>query len=317
LHGWPLEVGARLADVWGMNQQMSPAKAKAAGILPAATQAGPVTLRVAEAERSLAWYRDMIGLELIERTPERLVLGAGGKPFLFLDVKPGTTPRVEETTGLYHLAILVPDRASLAAVLARIAARGVRLGASDHLVSEALYIWDPDGNGNEVYRDRPREEWKWENGTVRMATDPLNLQGLLADLEPGAEKKSVPAATRMGHVHLQVGDIDKAQHHYGDLFGLVRTAGRQGALFMSAGGYHHHLGCNIWHSHNAPRAPATAAGLVEFTIEVPNAEALEVAKQRFAAGGVATEPVPGGFLVRDPWNIAMHVLVAGAGGWQA
>jgi catechol 2,3-dioxygenase-like lactoylglutathione lyase family enzyme len=144
-----------------MNQQMSPVKAKAAGLLPAATQVGPVTLRVAEAERSLAWYRDMIGLELIERTPERLVLGAGGKPFLILEVKPGTAPRIEETTGLYHLAILVPDRPALAAVLARIAAARVQLGASDHLVSEALYIWDPDGNGNEVYRDRPRAEWTW------------------------------------------------------------------------------------------------------------------------------------------------------------
>ena len=295
---------------------MSPAKTNAAGILPAATQVGPVTLRVAEAERSLAWYRDMIGLELIERTPERLVLGAGGKPFLILDVKPGTTPRIEETTGLYHLAILVPDRASLAAVLSRIAARGVRLGASDHLVSEALYLWDPDGNGNEVYRDRPREEWKWENGTVRMATDPLNLQGLLADLEPGAEKKSVPAATRMGHVHLQVGDIEKAQHHYGDLFGLVRTAGRQGALFMAAGGYHHHLGCNIWHSRNAQRAPASTAGLVEFTVEVPDGAAVEAAAKRFHDNGVATESVAGGFLVRDPWSIAMRVLVAGAGGRQ-
>ncbi len=285
--------------------------------MPAATQVGPVTLRVAEAERSIAWYRDMIGLELIERSKDRLVLGAGGKAFLFLDVKPGIAPRIEETTGLYHLAILVPDRPTLAGVLARIAARGVRLGASDHLVSEALYIWDPDGNGNEVYRDRPREEWKWENGTVRMATDPLNLQGLLADLAPGAEKKSVPAATRMGHVHLQVGDIDKALHHYADLFGLVRTAGRQGALFMSAGSYHHHLGCNIWHSHNAPRAPLSAAGLVEFTVELPDAAAAEAAAKRFHDGGVATETVPGGFLVRDPWSIAMRVLVAGASGSRA
>jgi catechol 2,3-dioxygenase len=300
-----------------MNQQMSPVKAKTADLLPAATQVGPVTLRVDEAERSIAWYRDMIGLELIERSKDRLVLGAGGKAFLFLDVKPGIAPRIEETTGLYHLAILVPDRPALAGVLARIAARGVRLGASDHLVSEALYIWDPDGNGNEVYRDRPREEWKWENGTVRMATDPLNLQGLLADLVPGAEKKSVPAATRMGHVHLQVGDIDKAQHHYGDLFGLVRTAGRQGALFMSAGGYHHHLGCNIWHSHDAPRGPLSAAGLVEFTVELPNAAAVEAAAKRFHDGGVATESVAGGFLVRDPWSIAMRVLVAGAGGLRA
>ena len=217
------------------------------------------------------------------------MLGAGGKPLLFLEVKPGIAPRIEETTGLYHLAILVPDRPALAAVLARIAAARVRLGASDHLVSEALYIWDPDGNGNEVYRDRPRAEWTWENGEVRMATIPLDLRNLLSDLKPGAETKPVPAATRMGHVHLQVGDLDQAQHHYGDLFGLVRTAGRQGALFMSAGGYHHHLGCNTWHSRNAPRAPENTAGLVEFTVELPNAAAAEAAAKRFQAGGVATE----------------------------
>ena len=307
-------MGARLADVWGMNQQISPAKAKAAGLLPAATQVGPVTLRVAEAERSIAWYRDMIGLELIERTKDRLVLGAGGKPFLILDVKPGIAPRIEETTGLYHLAILVPDRPALAAVLARIAAARVRLGASDHLVSEALYIWDPDGNGNEVYRDRSRDEWTWENGAVRMATIPLDLRNLLSDLTPGAENKPVPAATRMGHVHLQVGDIDKAQHHYADLLGFVRTAGRQGALFMSAGGYHHHLGCNIWHSRNAPRAPEGTAGLVEFTVELPDAADVEAAAKRFQAGGIATETVAGGFVVHDPWSIAMRVLVAGAGG---
>ena len=300
-------------DLVNMSTHTVPASTEhAAEILPAGTQAGPVTLRVAEAERSLAWYRDMIGLELIERTPQRLALGAGGKPFLFLDVQPGIAPRIEETTGLYHLAILVPDRAALAAVLARIAAARVRLGASDHLVSEALYIWDPDGNGNEVYRDRPRAEWTWENGVVRMATIPLDLRNLLSDLAPGAENKPVPAATRMGHVHLQVGDLDKAQHHYADLFGFVRTAGRQGALFMSAGGYHHHLGCNIWHSHHAPPAPVTTAGLVEFTVEIPNAAAMEAAAKRFQAGGVATESVAGGFLVRDPWSIAMRVLAAGA-----
>ncbi len=291
---------------------MSPAKGKAAGLLPAATRVGPVTLRGAEAERSIAWYRDIIGLELIERTAERLAFGAGGKPFLLLDVQPGIAPRPEAATGLYHVAILVPDRASLGGVLARIGASRIRLGASDHLVSEALYIWDPDNNGVEVYCDRPRDKWIWENGEVRMATIPLDLRELAAfGLAAGAEMKPLPASTRIGHMHLQVGDIDKAQHFYGDLFGLVRTAGRQGALFLSAGGYHHHLGCNIWHSHNAPRAPVSAAGLVEFTIEVLSAEALEAAKQRFAAGGVATEPVPGGFLVRDPWSIAMRVLVAG------
>jgi catechol 2,3-dioxygenase len=278
-------------------------------ILPTATQVGPVTLRVADADRSLAWYRDMIGLEVIEQTRERIALGAGGKAFLFLDVKPGTTPRPEETTGLYHFAILVPDRPALAAVLARIAQAGVRLGASDHLVSEALYIWDPDGNGNEVYRDRARTEWTWENGFVKMATIPLDLRNLIGDLKPGAEKQPVPAATRMGHVHLQVGDLAEAKQFYGDLFGFRQTAGRGGAIFLSAGGYHHHLGCNVWHSDHRPRPPADAAGLEEFTVELPDAASLAAAKARFAAAGVATEPADGGFRVGDPWGIAMRVVL--------
>jgi catechol 2,3-dioxygenase len=295
-----------------MSTRIAPAPIEiAASALPAATQVGPVTLRVAEAERSLAWYRDMIGLELIERTRERIALGAGGKPCLFLEVRPGTTPRPEESTGLYHFAILVPDRPALAAVLARIARAGARLGASDHLVSEALYIWDPDGNGNEIYRDRPRQEWTWENGSVQMATIPLDLRNLIADLTPGAEKQPVPAATRMGHVHLQVGDLAEAKRFYGDIFGFQRTAGRGGALFMSAGGYHHHLGCNVWHSLGRPRPPANAAGLEEFTVELPNEASLTAAKARFEAAGVATERADGGFRVRDPWGIVMRVVVAG------
>src|SRR3972149_2069023 len=161
-------------DLFAMTTANAPAANAAPAILPAGTDIGAVTLRVSDADRSLAWYRDMMGMELVERTPGRLSLGAGGNAFLFLDVRPDATPRVEETTGLYHVAILMPDRASLGGVLARIAAAGVRLGASDHLVSEALYIWDPDNNGLEIYRDRPRSEWHWENGRVSMATDPLD-----------------------------------------------------------------------------------------------------------------------------------------------
>jgi catechol 2,3-dioxygenase len=293
-----------------MSTRTAPAPHRpATEILPAATQVGPVTLRVADAERSLAWYRDMIGLEEIERKRERIALGAGGEAFLFLDVKPGATPRPEDTTGLYHFAILVPDRPALAAVLARIARAGARLGASDHLVSEALYIWDPDGNGNEVYRDRPRAEWNWENGFVKMATIPLDLRNLLGDLKPGAEKEPVPAATRMGHVHLQVGDLAEARRFYGDVFGFTQTSGRGGAIFLSAGGYHHHLGCNIWHSDHRPRPPADAAGLEEFTVELPDVASLAAAKARFAAAGVATTPSEHGFCVRDPWGIVMRVVV--------
>jgi catechol 2,3-dioxygenase len=288
----------------------APSKSSQA-LLPAATAIGAVTLRVADAQRSLRWYRDMLGLELIEQSPERLVLGAGGQPFLDLEVRPGATPRDENTTGLYHVAILVPDRPSLGGVLARIAAAGVRLGASDHLVSEALYIWDEDNNGLEIYRDRPRDEWKWDGHEVRMATDPLDLRNLgQAAIAAGKEREPMPAGTRIGHVHLQVGDIAKAGAFYCDVLGFEKTAGRHGALFVSAGRYHHHIGMNIWHSRNAPPPSANAAGLVIFEIVVPDRAALASAKARLEAAGVETEKDGDGLRFQDPWRTAVRIIPA-------
>jgi catechol 2,3-dioxygenase len=296
-----------------MSIRTAPAPARSGALLPAETQVGTVTIRVADAERSLAFYRDMIGLHVIERTRTRIALGAGGRAFLFLEVRPDTTPRPDETTGLYHFAILVPDRPSLGGVLARIMASRIRLGASDHLVSEALYIWDPDNNGVEVYRDRPREQWVWEQGAVRMATLPMDRQSVLSEgLAAGTEREPLPVDTRMGHVHLQVGDLAEAKHFYGDLFGFEQTSGRGGAIFLSAGGYHHHLGCNIWHSDGRPRPPKDAAGLEEFTVELPDADSVAAARVRFEGAGVSTEPASSGFRVRDPWGIAMRVLLADA-----
>jgi catechol 2,3-dioxygenase len=253
----------------------------------------------------------MLGMELIERTPGRVVLGAGGTPFLDLDVQPGAPPRDENTTGLYHVAILVPDRPTLGGVLARIGAAGVRLGASDHLVSEALYIWDEDNNGLEIYRDRPRAEWQWSGREVRMATDPLDLRNLAQDgLAAGKEREPMPAGTRIGHVHLQVGDIAEAERFYCDVLGFERTAGRHGALFVSAGGYHHHIGANIWHSRNAaPPAPG-AAGLVEFEIVVPDQAALAAAKARLEAAGFATTQDRDGLRFRNPWQTATRIRAA-------
>jgi catechol 2,3-dioxygenase len=285
----------------------APATAALRSILPAATTIGTATLRVADADRSLRWYRDMMGLELIERMSDRILLGAGGKTLLTLEVRPDAPPRDESTTGLYHIAILVPDRPSLAGVLARIAAAGVRLGASDHLVSEALYIWDPDNNGLEIYRDRRRDEWTWDGKRVRMATDPLDLRNLLAD-SAGRERAPMPAGTRVGHVHLQVGDLAKAKTFYCDVLGFEQTAGRGGALFVSAGGYHHHVGLNTWHSLNGPPPAENAAGLVIFEIVVPDRAALLPLKDRLRAAGYATVDDGDGFRVRDPWGTAIRVL---------
>jgi catechol 2,3-dioxygenase len=279
--------------------------------LPAATTIGTATLRVAEADRSLRWYVDMMGLQLLDRSTDRLVLGAGGKPVLNLEVRPGAPARDENTTGLYHVAILVPDRPSLAGVLTRIAKAGVRLGASDHLVSEALYIWDHDNNGLEIYRDRPRSEWSWDGKAVRMATDPLDLRNLAAEVVGTAkEREPMPAGTRMGHVHLQVGDLATARKFYCDVLGFEQTAGRGGALFVSAGGYHHHVGLNTWHSLNGPPPAEGAAGIVVFEIVLPDRAALLDLKSRVQAAGHAVTDRDDALFLRDPWGIAIRVLAA-------
>jgi catechol 2,3-dioxygenase len=277
--------------------------APASALLPAGTAVGSATLRVAEAERSLGLYHDILGLSVIERSKQRIALGgAGGKPFLILEISPGAPPRpLEGFTGLYHVAILVPDRATLGGALARILDARLRLGSADHKVSEALYIYDPDGNGLELYRDRPSEQWDWRNGRLRMGTDPLDLKSLRAE-GVGQESKPLPAATRIGHVHLQVADLDDARRFYCDVLGFEQTAGRGGALFVSAGGYHHHVGLNVWDSLNAPQPPASMAGLVEFVIALPDAAALAATRTRIEAAGGATEPAGRDLLVRDPWQ---------------
>jgi catechol 2,3-dioxygenase len=293
-----------------MTAKRAPLFAKApVAILPAATQLGPVTLRVADAERSLAWYRDLLGFEAIERTQDRIALGAGGKPFLFLELRPGAPPRPQRATGLYHVAILLPDRAALGGRLARLIEARVRLGAADHEVSEAIYIWDPDGNGLELYRDRPRASWTWENGQVRLPNDPLDFAGLIAEPNVSALAAApMPTGTHIGHVHLQVGDLDTAERFYCDVLGFVVTRRlHDGALFVSAGGYHHHVALNVWESRNGPLPPEHAAGLVEFVVDLPDRAAVAATRARFEAAGLSPESDGEGFLVRDPWQNALRV----------
>jgi catechol 2,3-dioxygenase len=312
---WFLLGGGALAQgraSYNVPHMVSAAATKSA-ILPAGTHIGTVTLRVSDAERAIRWYGDMMGMELVDRTPERLSFGAGGKAFLFLDVRPDAPRRIEDTTGLYHIAILVPDRASLGGVLARIAEKGVRLGASDHLVSEALYIWDPDNNGLEIYRDRPRAEWHWKNGRVAMATDPLDRRSVAEEgVKAGAHLRSMPAGTKIGHVHLQVGDLEKAVYFYTEVVGFEQTSGRGSAAFVSAGGYHHHLGMNVWHSLGAGPPEENACGLVEYEIVVPDRAALTAAKARLESAGFKTSGNADSFRFQDPWKITARVLVAPA-----
>lgn len=243
--------------------------------LPGDAHIGLVSLTVRDLERSVPFYRDVLGLVELGMAGEGVAargvrLGpAGGRVLIELHEDTSAIPKPRRTSGLYHFAILVPSRAALGRSLRRLSNQRYPLtGASDHLVSEALYLDDPDGLGIEIYRDRPRAEWPVSNGQLLMATDPLDLQGVFD--EPGAETPwpGLEAGTVIGHVHLHVPDLDAAERFYCDGIGFEPTVrGYPGALFVAAGGYHHHLGLNTWTGIGAPPPPENAVGLRAFTIE--------------------------------------------------
>lgn len=275
--------------------------------LPDATKIGSATLRVADEKRALALYCDILGLKVAARENGRIALGSGGAPFLFLEIAPGSTPRPRRgLAGLFHVAILLPDRAALGSAITRLANAGIRLGAADHNVSEAIYLYDEDGNGLEIYRDRPRADWPWQNGLVQMANKPLDFEGILAEGGKEEPDEHMPAGTRIGHVHLQVGDLAIAEKFYVGTLGFAKTATMPGALFAAAGGYHHHIAANIWDSRDAPSPPADMAGLAEFTVEIPST-AIAALKQRIEENGGTAEADGSGFLIRDPWRTQIRI----------
>jgi catechol 2,3-dioxygenase len=233
---------------------------------------GSVELRVADLERARRFYTEAIGLEVVSEEP--LALGAGGRPLVVLrEADPGT-PAPPSTVGLFHLAILHPSRPELARAIHRLAEKGVRLdGASDHEVSEALYLHDPDWNGIELYRDRPKEDWP-ENpdGSVGMVTLPLDVQALIAEAEP-VDGRPVHPETVMGHVHLRVSDLERSVAFYRDELGMnLRARYGDQAAFLAAGDYHHHVGINTWQSLGGGAPPPGSAGLERFTITSPAEE---------------------------------------------
>jgi catechol 2,3-dioxygenase len=263
---------------------------------------GPAEFTVADIGRSLAFYGDVLGLKAREvGDGARVVaLAAGDEPLLLLHERPGARRKPAHTTGLYHVALLTPSRRELARTLARLAsARYPLTGASDHLVSEALYLDDPDGNGLEIYADRPRSAWPHSGREVRMAVDPLDVDGLLAELDE-APWTGMAASTTVGHVHLHVADLASSEAFYGGVLGFELMQRFPGALFMAAGGYHHHLGLNNWAGVGAPPPPADAAGLRRFTIVLPDAAALEELAGRVREAGLPAETTPEGLLMRDP-----------------
>jgi len=257
------------------------------------TAVGRVALTVRDGARVAEFYERVLGLERLTTEPGRTTLGAGGTPLVELYEDPAAPLRPPRTTGLFHLALLVADRAELAASLRRIVAHRWPLsGASDHLVSEALYLSDPEGNGIEVYRDRPREQWRRDGDEVAMATLPLDVDALFAEGPERAPERTA-ATTTMGHVHLEVADLQATERFYSGLLGLDVTArGYPGALFLAAGGYHHHVGTNTWRGARGP-ASAGSAGLRWYELTLPSAAARDAAAGALTAGGVETAAAEG------------------------
>lgn len=267
---------------------------------------GPVDLVVADRDRSTAYYRDLIGLRVLAEGADATTLGVDA-PLVRLVAEPGARPAGGEA-GLFHFALLVPDRTDLARWTQYAADERVPLeGASDHVVSEALYLRDPDGHGIEIYADRDRAIW---DGRVQelMTTLPLDLPDLLALADPADPYPGLPAGTRMGHIHLQVADVPAAVAWYRDVVGLdlVATYGPQ-AAFLSAGGYHHHVGANTWRSAGAAAAGPGTARLAQAELGVPAAELGALVDRLRAAGSEAAER-DGAVLVRDPSGIPLALV---------
>lgn len=255
-------------------------------VLPASTWLGPVTLRVADAELVSRFYAGMLGYA-VQPLSDRLlaVLPPDSSiPHFLLEWDPAAPPRPERAPGLYHAAVLLPARVELARILRHLVEyRWPLAGASDHGVSEALYLSDPEGNGLEIYADRPREQWpRSPREVVAMTTVPLDVRDLLRELEASPDSwRHMPATARIGHVHLQVSSLELAERFYVELLGFeVTQRSYPGALFVAAGSYHHHLGLNIWHSRRADPAPPGCRGLVRFAVVVPERAAWETVLER-------------------------------------
>lgn len=258
---------------------------------------GAVSLRVRDVAKLTTFYRDAIGLQVISLRGDEAVLGIDGEPLVKLLA--GAQPQASKA-GLFHLAILLPSRRDLANWLAHVAKIHLPLeGASDHLVSEAIYLSDPEGNGIEIYRDRSRPEWPRRDGAIAMATERLDLDALLSEAE-GKPYRGMPSGTRMGHIHLRVGDTSAAEGFYSGKLGFDVMVHYPGASFLASGGYHHHIGANVWQSRGAAPRGEDEAGLASFELVARDGEAFAAMRERMAAAGGRDEGATA--TVTDPWN---------------
>ncbi len=278
--------------------------------LPDATRLGRVRLQVADLERSLAYYENVLGMRTIRRTSDSVSLGPHGEDREIVHLRQLKSARPvprRGLLGLYHFAILLPDRASLGRFVAHLAEIGMRAGMSDHFVSEAVYLTDPDGLGIEVYADRPRDAWRYDERQLHMTTNHLDVDDVVK--AAGGERwTGMPAGTVLGHVHLYVDDIATAEAFYHDALGFDKVVwSYPGALFMSAGGYHHHLGTNTW-AQGAPPATDADARLLEWEIIVPTKKDAEEAARHVKAAGYPVKEERGEWVLTDPWDTSLRLV---------
>lgn len=313
-------MGATTQDIFGTAAGSEPATPGSYGQaprgfrLPDETRLGAVRLQVADLERSLAYYQGVLGMRVIVREGGRAALGTHGDDRVLVELteRPGARPNGRAALlGLYHFAILLPDRASLGRFVRHLSESGVQAGAGDHLVSEAFYLRDPDGLGIEVYADRPRDTWRRVGRELMMATDPVDVAGLVR-AAGDTPWTGMPAGTVMGHVHLHVGDLEQGAAFFSEALGFDRIVwSYPSALFLGAGGYHHHLGTNTWAGPGARRPDEGDARLLEWTLELPDAASVAAAGRSLAdAGYPADASAEGQVVTSDPWGTAIRIRAA-------
>lgn len=274
------------------------------------TYVGEVGLKVVDLKKMKQFYQEIIGFDVISEEQNYVELGAGGKVLVKLEAIEGVTPKQGRYAGLYHFAILLPTREDLGKILVHLHQQGIQLGSSDHLVSEALYLSDPEGNGIEIYRDREPEQWNWNNDEVAMAVDPIDAQGLVEAAQNSPEPwKGMPETTVMGHIHLHVSNLVEARDFYVEALGfeVVSSLGGQ-ALFLADQKYHHHIGMNVWNGTGIPALPEKEAGLHYYTLIMEEDKRKELGKKLQTMG---TEIVEHGnyWEVKDPSGNAIRLLV--------
>jgi len=276
-------------------------------VLPDALSLGPVHLTVADLDRSVAWYQQALGLRVHRHEATEAELGDGTDTVVVLheDAQAGPPGR---TAGLYHYALLYPSREELARAAVRLGVTQTPVqGASDHRTHEAIYLPDAEGNGIELAADRPREAWPaglgYDGGPA-----PLDLDALLQTIAGEEPAAQVGEGLRVGHLHLHVGDIARGLAFYRDVIGFEEQANLGSAAFVSAGGYHHHLGFNVWNGRGVAPPPEHSVGLEHWTVRLPSAEDVAEVRARVDAAGLSAEDVDRGFLVRDPWGTALRIV---------